>query len=565
MFDLRVKLKNRLKNLKIKTGIFLAVCMVISPLTVFAEQTQPQTNPTDNIDYSEYDDIDENSGIQTADSAPMINTPSASEIDPTDQLSNGQKTNTNKADLSEILSREQTIENIIKNIPENTNEPLSPTETESVTQNELAVVTQKNTSFQNGDYFWFRRYGFLQTNDQYYYSTILLPGSTIEIRYIDPTTEDWILTTDINRIKDIKTTLYINTDQYNAIVGVAGVYRNNFTNNTLEILPEKESPVVITKAEDGSGFVLSFKFPQDSGNIGEIWCLQSKNELIDWRDSEQFSIWKLHNLSKDRRWSLDGYYFKTPSNYTPTGDNVLYRHPSNYTGSSLSKYPKSLAAVDFGYVMTKVCMKNQNEQGFWSTGPESAWLKSDFEIGRSFYDTRFNTDFAENLLAAYKRYNDLDFLRSALKYAEYFYDHASKNHYEANSGWLVEDYAAGPLQEAYRRTHVSLNHQLAEMNFLYELYNVTNEKKYYDLAEIMLLGIEQTADKWILEDGNLKYALFYEGTGNSMVDYPYLTYNDLYKTKQILNTYSRICETIDNLMSSKKVWMDANGVTEYLK
>jgi hypothetical protein len=49
-----------------------------------------------------------------------------------------------------------------------------------------------------------------------------------------------------------------------------------------------------------------------------------------------------------------------------------------------------------------------------------------------------------------------------------------------------------------------------------------------------------------------------------MVDYPYLTYNDLFTTKQILkNQFKTTNATVEYLMASKKAWMDANNVTGY--
>ena len=80
----------------------------------------------------------------------------------------------------------------------------------------------------------------------------------------------------------------------------------------------------------------------------------------------------------------------------------------------------------------------------------------------------------------------------------------------------------------------------------------------------MLSGIEDTKDQWVLEDNNLAYAIMYTGTANIMVDYPYLTYNDLYKTKDILYKYfNRSSDTINYLMDCKKQWMDNNNVVGY--
>lgn len=461
-----------------------------------------------------------------------------------------------------ILSeKEQTIQNIVDASPANNIKPIIPAERETLDENENATIHQKDVLFENGDYFWIRRYDFKVTKDGYYSSAFSIPGNQIEIRYLDFDTKTWAMTSDITKAP--KNTLYINTEKYSLMLSVPGVYKKEFKNNTLEILRDKESPVIISKGNDE--YIINFKFPQDENAIGEIWALQSSNKLVDWNDSRNFEALKSHDLGIERRWSWEGYYFPPPSNYVPTGENMLYRHPANYTGSSWAKHGGNLIAEDLGYIMTKTCMQNQNADGYWETGPKSLWLESDFNIKENFYDTRFNTDFAISLIYAYNRYNNKEFLKSAVRYGEFLTEYAANHHYEANNGgWLVEDYAGSNAD--YKRNHVSLNHQLNEMNFLYDLYNATNEQKYYDTAELMLLGIENTRDQWVLKDNNLNYAVMYTGINNTMIDYPYLTYNDLFATKQILNKYfNKTSETIEYLMSCKKIWMDNNNITTYLK
>lgn len=441
---------------------------------------------------------------------------------------------------------------------------ISPFEENISSEANGVVLNQKNVYFENGDFYWFRRYAFKDTvSGSRVNSAITIPGNSIEIRYVDPSTKQWVLTEDIEKIKNAKNTLYINTDTNSAIISVPAVYQNLFLSNTLTVLRNDEYPLSISK--DNGFYTISFSFPHDTSKIGEIWCLQSKNKLIDWTKQDNYNYFKVHDLAIERRWSWDGYYFKTPSNYNPSGENVLYRHSANYTGSSFSRYGTSLAALDLGFIMTNTCLKNQNAEGYWATGPISEWLQKDFNINGNFYDTRFSTDFAIGLVFAYERYGYKPFLEGAIKYAQYFKNHAEKNHYDAGDGWLVDDYAQAGNQGEYKRTHVSLNHQVNEINFLYYLYNATKDTSYFDLADKMLKGIENTKDKWVLNDGNLNYALMYNGTNNVMVDYPYLTYNDLFELKYILSTYGKSSVAVNYLMDCKKGYMDRVGITEYRK
>ncbi len=422
------------------------------------------------------------------------------------------------------------------------------------------AVKEKTFNFINKDVFTIKRYNFNTTKEERYSETLTIPGSTFEMRYISPETNDWYMSQ--NPLNTEKQTLFIDTDKSALIISIPSVYTNNkFENNTQEYNPDLEEPVSITINEDDTVSV-TYTFPFDTDYVGEIWYLLSTdNKLADWNNINHFNVLK-QELADGRRFSWDGYYFQIPYNYIPYSETMLYRQPSNYAGASMTKYGDFLAAYDLGYVFTYTCMENQNDLGYWATGPKSGWLSEDFNIGANFYDTRFNTDFAVNLINAYKRYNNDDFLMAVCKYAEYFIDHATDNHYETkNGGWLVEDYG---YDYEHNRTHVSLNHQLAELNVLYTLYQTTREEKYKELADKMLLAVEDSRDQWVLANNNLNYALYYMAGTNTMVDYPYLTYNDLFETQSLYKSiYGKENDVIKYLMDCKMEWMLANEVTGY--
>lgn len=436
----------------------------------------------------------------------------------------------------------------------------------STQETDDAIINQKNVYFSNNDFYWFRKYVFKKTvNGKRYSSSVSLPGNSISVRYVDPLTNQWVVTSDLEKVNGVKSTLFIDTDTNSAVIGVSGVYKNVFTNNTIEIMRQEETPVIIKNT--GGAYNIEFSFPLNAERVGEIWCLQSPGRLVDWSNQNYYNYLKSHDLSKERRWSWDGYYFITPSNYIPSGENIFYRNSAAYTGSSFIRNGTFPAATELGFVMTNECLKNQNAQGFWPTGPVSQWLKADFNIEGSFYDTRFSTDFATSLIFAYKRCGYKPFLDGAIKYGEFFLNYANNNHYDVgDDAWLVCDYSAGEFQKTpYKKTHCSLNHHVNEINFLYYLYNETNDIRYYETANKMLAGIDNTKYKWVNSEGNLNYALYYYGTNNIMVDYPYLTYNDLFCLKEILNGYGIKNITVDFLMETKKAYMDLKGITEYKK
>jgi len=426
---------------------------------------------------------------------------------------------------------------------------------------ETYSIKSKTFDF-DGSSYTIKRYNFNKTVENEgkitrLYQGIHIPGNNIEIRYYDIENNKWFMSSNIQNTT--KQTLFIDTDQMHVILSVPGVYSKKFENSTLEYRPEYEDKVNIEKVDDG--YSLNFSFPIDENVIGEYWILQSAEPLANWNDSTHFDTMK-QDLALNRRFSWDGYYFPTPSSYTPYSETMLYRQPSDYAGSSFARYGAFPAAFGLGYVFVYTCMQNQNDKGYWPTGPKSGWLATDFSIGANFYDTRFNTDFAESLLYAYKRYNNDEFLFAATKYCEYFIEHAlTKSYKTKNDGLLVQDYG---YDFNHKDTHVSLNHQLAELNYLYTIYKVTNEEKYKNMADRMLKGIEDTQDQWVLEDNNLNYALYYTADTNQMVDYPYLTYNDLLNTKVLYKEiYGKENATIEYLLKCKKQWMDANSIVGY--
>ncbi len=418
------------------------------------------------------------------------------------------------------------------------------------------TIKAKTFAFDSGDIYTIKRYTFGANSDQRLTDSLTIAGSSVEIRYLND--DGWYMSA--NPENTDKKTMFIDTDKASVMISVPAVYTNNFQYNTLRYNPDMEEKAEITLNPDDT-VTISWSFPKNTGFVGEIWYLCSQNKLADWNNGNHFAA-LAQDLAEERRFSWDGYYFPIPANYIPNGDNMLYRQPSDYTGASFVKYGDFPAAFDMGFVMTYTCMLNQNEKGYWATVPKSGWLSEDFNIGGGFYDTRFNTDFAESLLNAYKRYNNDEFLFAACKYAEYFNEHANTESYSTqNGGLLVQDYG---YDYDHIDTHVSLNHQLAELNYLYKLYQITREDSYRFLADKMLTAIDDTKNQWVLANNNLNYALYYMAGTNPMVDYPYLTYNDLFETQELYTAiYGKEDETVKYLMSCKLEWMTANSITGY--
>jgi len=389
-----------------------------------------------------------------------------------------------------------------------------------------------------------------------YKKDLTLNGNNILIRWYDKKNKKWNRIDNTDNMPSEPHLYLIDTDLSSIILGMPTIYI--YDKEHLTKVVKKEMPISIIKATEG--YKISYALQPEENEVGEIWYLKSDEPNLVPDTEEHLIMLSVHDLEGEKRWCFDGYYFRAEDEYQPYIKNMYYRHPSSYVGISWTKHGECRGFRDLGYIMMMTCVYNQNEYGFWQTGSRVKWLYEDFKIPSNFYDTRFNTDFAEGLLHAYKKYGDETFKTSLDRYMEYYYKHAIENNYQTETGGiLVEDYAP-----AEKKTHSSLNHQLAELNLLYEYYDLTKKDSYLELASKMLKGIQDTKSYWVMKNGNLKYAYGYTGTANKMEDYPHLTYDDLYTTKQLLKEkFNTEDDTIEYLMKSKLQWIKNNNIHGY--
>ena len=285
------------------------------------------------------------------------------------------------------------------------------------------------------------------------------------------------------------------------------------------------------------------------GACADWWAYLTPSELSDVSWLSQCTVEKFGDAN---RMTKNGYYYKTPSNYIPSGENSFYLLPAAHISGKLA-HSNAHHANQMAVAMLDIQSEHYNQAGFIPTYPASDWLSRDYGVGAGFYDTRFNTDIAYAYWALGKKLRIAEFTDVATRYARFFADHAKKHGFATQNGILAEDYSH---PNGNKPTHTSLNHQLAEVLFLLEVGSDSD----HELAYKLLAGIEDTAMSWIREDNNLHYAYYPDGTFGG-TDYPYLTYNDLFA----LDRYLGGNEVLRSLMDAKRAWMDECGITEYVK
>ena len=430
-------------------------------------------------------------------------------------------------------------------------------------ESETFTLSSKQYSFSNGDLFELLRLeipaGRASAEPARLYKSF--EGRAGTYRYLDSETGQW-------EIKVLEGTLprqnvYINIDGKDMIL-IPPLAYSAVEPGSVRAIPENDGTVTVDR--HGGVFYFEYEIPLEPGIFADTLLLEVNGEGIDWQSEIMLSIWKGYDLTGANRFLLDGYYYSTPEDYTPSGKDYYWLNPSAYITSSLAISGGSRAAADLSLAMLDILRANVNSRGFFPTLPKSGWLENDYGIGPGFFDTRFNTDIFTAYLIAYQKHGIKEFADMAESYTAFFNSHARDNHFQVHfnefTGWLVADYSHPDKSSL---THVSLNHQAAEISYLYRYSEVMSDQSAADLAFMLLQGIRYTGEKWIAKDGNLHYAYLPEGS-YGLQDYPYLTYNDLFELNRIVTARSdQEDKVLTRLMESKKDWMDSRGITEYRK
>ncbi|NDL67246.1 hypothetical protein [Anaerotalea alkaliphila] len=371
--------------------------------------------------------------------------------------------------------------------------------------------------------------------------------------------------------------LFLETAEYNLFLGQPYLYRD-LGRGTIQAA-EGGSGITLQRQGDGWLVTVSLQPEGQSGvrfldqEHGLLYGAGSREPLLDLSDPGTAERWSRYDFTRQARLGFDGYYYKSPASYTPSGPGAYWRNPSMYLISHLVKNGDSLLDELLGASYLALGSANLNAAGFFPSLPESGWLRSNYGMEPGFFDTRFNADMLETYLLAWEKYGYGNFWATARTLGDFYLWHGTANHRTTlpvlekgplllpEEGWLVEDYSMG---DSSLDTHISLNHQLQAIHAFLHLYRVGGAEADLDFAVRMLLGIEHTRDRWVMGDGNLEYAILPDGS-MGYEDYSTLTYNDLVRVQAVFGQlFGKRNPALDMLMGHKRLWMDRNGISDYL-
>lgn len=434
----------------------------------------------------------------------------------------------------------------------------SPVEKVFVHENDAFKHTQKQFQFADQGFFFIRSLAFKEGKGTYQ-TSFYIPGHQGTLTYFDANKKT---ITQALKEGDLpqKSMLFLSTESYHMLLGQPYAYKD-LGSGTLEDQVQLKHQIKLKKVQDK--WLVTYVIEKQDQTQGIMWGVGSQHQLIALDNEVHLKQWASYDLDLKARLLMDGYYYKSPSSYTPSSPTSFWRSPSMYLANALVKSDESHGGQLLANAMLLLAKDNLLPQGYYPTLPESGWLKEDYQISGGFFDTRFNADAGLTHLLAYQRFGNPLYKDRYTKQATYYHNHIKSNHYkiekQGQEGWLVYDYTGPGGSE----TLVALNHQLQAIKWFLSVYLQENDPQYLNTAFKMIKGITLIRDQWIKEDGNLHYAYLPDGT-MGLVDYPTLTYNDLIGVQKLLvKTTGEINGDLETLVITKRKWMDAKGIKGY--
>ena len=287
----------------------------------------------------------------------------------------------------------------------------------------------------------------------------------------------------------------------------------------------------------------------------------SKNNLFENNDDiKEYA--NLINNGKTSSWiSYNGLYTKLPYSIEPYTTEGYGRNLGNIADKKVfATYQKNNNSF-YKSIISSTLHTLDNylpryKQGVWLSEYTSTWLKKDYNTSSLYFDTRHN----DNLRIYFSLVNNVYKSSTLDEWEKYFVDFMAgtynlKKYNKLSYGILAPDYYTNHTNDKF--TSSSLNHQLAIVNGLFEMYNKTKNTQYKDVALNYLNTIINIGENWIKEDNDLWYEIKPDGT-MSGTDYKTLTLEDLLTTQEyLIEIKGEKDEMLDKLINSKVKYLNS--------
>lgn len=290
---------------------------------------------------------------------------------------------------------------------------------------------------------------------------------------------------------------------------------------------------------------------QAENSYASTWVMTSSERLFETKD--QFV--DAHKIGADEyRWML-------PNMTLSHGLSSIYpEHPDAFVRSLVRQSGRSSSIAlekessRFNENINRHQLKSledaRNSDGVWHSNYTSTWLEKAYGFGPDYVDSRHN----DNIFRSQLRRADLlgykEYAKNIEVYADFLIEMAKKDYtIPTESGFYLIDYYDLTNKSL---THVSLNHALSLMNYLYYAYLETGKEKYLETANFMYAALKDTGEDWINASNAVNYQLNLDGSFSGK-DYNLVTYYDLIYAKKLLGEVGiPSAPIIDELIDVKK-------------
>lgn len=156
---------------------------------------------------------------------------------------------------------------------------------------------------------------------------------------------------------------FIKTGSSESIFITPQAYRSR-ENGMVESVPAYNGAMRISK-QDGRFYITVSVPALSQGMFCDFTALCSGSALVNWNDASDVSKWENYRFTDDNRWCYDGYYYKTPSNYIPSGTNYFYKLPAAHITGKMARNKNDAASRAFSLAMIDVMKARYNSSGYY--------------------------------------------------------------------------------------------------------------------------------------------------------------------------------------------------------
>lgn len=294
----------------------------------------------------------------------------------------------------------------------------------------------------------------------------------------------------------------------------------------------------------------------EENQISENWFLLSEKELFSSkRAMAKYKNETNHAFISSRKWlTSTGPYTKLPWSVEPATKLGYGRNLVVLQGIPFVKnYEEQAERFYYNMIVNSVnyLWDFKKDTDLWETEYTSTWLKNDYGIIAPYTDTRHNENIALFLSSAGDILENDELKMSYLLYADFLNNQeAIDNILATENGYYILDYYSDVQT---KKTHVSLNHALGEMNYLFNAYEQTKDDAYLKVALKIKQAIEDTGTKWINpENGDLWYQINGDYTFEGK-DYDTLTLSDLATGVEYYKAFEIPYDDVFNSLMESKI------------